>query len=980
MSRFGETGLVHSLSMVGNAVLRGLIIAALSAGLAGIGSAANAQTLTIDVAQGAFEDKRIVSAVNAAVGWYEVARRNQMQLDAVVLRRKTGTTRLDPTGRDLRLAKRLKAEAGYGDKPLPYFIFHDAASARLAALAMARLKEAGFEGKRQEVTKASLRQAISLTRYVTSRNTVEFPYLVLTLDKATRPDPQKLADLVAEIDLAVFNAGRQQIDLQVTVTNRGTVSSGSSLLAIRAQNTSFRGDLVEVEPILPRSSKTLKHSIRIPQNVLGQTLTLQAVVDVRGQVRELNEENNISKGKRVRTAQQRQPADLVVLGGKADFDPQDGVLRVEFTVSNEGGSVADRHMLQTVEQSGNVRFPPLAIDAIKPGERRAVEQAVQLPSRLLGQTLTLVARIDAENQIKEGNERNNDSQPLRITIDKPRRYPDLVVSIPEAKYDPDTQRIRLRLTVTNQGGETAGAHAVQVTESNGLIDSLSEPVAGIGAGASRSVFLEGQVPVEVLGRALVFQAQVDPRSQVREENEKNNFSAVVRLQVPAPRRFPDLTIESIRPEFDPRDQILTLRVMVANRGDEIAAFNRLEVTDLTGTFPMPSVPVEPLGPGQKREVIVRAPFPDNAFDRDLALQGKIDAADEIPESEEGNNLSKKLFTRLDGPEPLADLVVGRPDVTFDPDRKELAIRVVVENLGGVIAASHQLSLIDHSGMIDISPERVGPIEPGQVREVRRSVRMPDQAAGQTLVLQAIIDAQREVAEADEGNNESERIPFTPDIPQELADLYVDIVRLVYDRQSQELSIRLIVENAGSQEAPRHQLTLIDHRGLMGFPLVSVDVIGPGQTRIVEQTLKVPAAVQGQTIDLQAEIDSQTDVPESNEDNNQSPRQSVVIEAPVPSSNALQIPLEWIAIGVAGGAILASIAGWRRARTKTPGTRSEPPDTPNHAMPVQVSYLPRSDPGHQQIERVDGGPAVILEVSVRPVRDPGIQTVSNSTTS
>ena len=199
---------------------------------------------------------------------------------------------------------------------------------------------------------------------------------------------------------------------------------------------------------------------------------------------------------------------------------------------------------------------------------------------------SLTATADSTHKVDESDESNNDRTAGPFVCGEP----DLLV----------TDLTSTSATVKNQGNLDAGAFLLDVS-GVGTFD-----IGGLAAGSSTTIKFactEGKLT-----------ATADIRDQVVESNENNNSTTVDVGVCPKP----DLVITDIT----------TLSVTIMNIGDAPAGSSQVKVTS-AGTFDVGS-----LGAGQSVTIDLQG-----CFEGDLTATA--DVADQVAESDEGNNVLTK---------------------------------------------------------------------------------------------------------------------------------------------------------------------------------------------------------------------------------------------------------------------------------------------------------------------------------------------------
>lgn len=841
-------------------LLRGLT-AVLFLATALLGGAASAQTIVLELRQGAFDDARVRKAVMLSANWPRLAERAGLRPDGVLLRdgRRESEVRADRP--DIDAARRLLAEAGYRGRPaLQHLILFEAPLEKLAFAIAGTLKDIGLEGQLQLVTPQTKDRVLAATRYVTGQQTIELPYLLLTQEKRAAAPPPRLADLA----------------------------------------------------------------------VIGR------------------------------------PA--------ADFEAESRILTLSVDIANLGSAPAGPHLLVFFERDGALEFPPVAVDGLGPRESRGYKTGLRVPEEMLGREIVVLAVVDAEKAVRESEEGNNRSDPLVVVLPAAPRLADLVVrGAPQAAFDPDSRELVVTVAVANLGTAAAGPHRLDLTDRSGTIEFPPFEIAQLPARESLRFQTTIPLPEAVLGRELVLQAEIDPAAAVRESDEDNNWSETLVFPLPAPQRHVDLVVAGAPSvAFDPQSRILTLGLTVANLGNAPAGAHRIAVIDRSGTLDFPLLTGDPLGPGEKRGLRSSARVPEEALGRTLLLFAEIDSEAEVRESDEGNNLSEERRFTLPAPPPLPDfrpqrkperrpdLAVDRqPAVAFDAESRRLSLTVTVGNQGRAEAPASRVVVTEAAGALDFSPLTTPILQPGATTSLTVAAVVPAGTLGTTLRLQARVDPDNRVEEADETNNSSAVVSHALPAPAQEAprhaDLAVTSLHISHQSAGRRALVSLTITNSGAVPSPP---TVVELRAPSegAMERIPVPELAAGESWQADWTVALGSAVFGRDITVAAFVDPDDVVAETVETNNRS-RQSLVAAIPART---------WIVGAGLAAAVLLVVIWLLRARSprRKPG-----------APALRLSYKSRPDAGAQELQRRGGEPAVVFRLALRAQPDPGTQNVS-----
>lgn len=485
-------------------------------------ASARAQTLVIELNQGPFDDPRVAQAVGAVADWHVLADQSGLRVDDVLVRGGGREERLDRTAPDLDRARLLMAEAGHaGGEPIRFWLFHDRVHAQLAAVAARTLRSAWLEAELVPVTPQTLDDAIRATRIVTGQRSIEVPYLRLTQERLTVPEPRRLADLVVVATRAMFDRQSRELAVQVEIANLGAGTAGPHQLAILDRSRTLGFPQIPVDRLGSRQSRTIERSIRVPDEAIGRIVVLQTEIDSTGEVAESNERNNSGEEQRVRLLEPIGPPDLVVVETAATFDRPSLTLAIRVTIANTGTGPAAPHLLSIFDHSGTVNIPPVRVASIGPGQSQTIEQTVPVPDETLGRTVIVQAEIDSEADIRESDEGNNVGEAIRVLLPAPPTLADLVISEMQAARPAGAGSATVSITVSNRGGTPSEPTSIKIA-ADGSASALTAAVPALPPGSDRTVKQSIALPAAIFGRDVRLTAFVDPEDLVPESVETNN--------------------------------------------------------------------------------------------------------------------------------------------------------------------------------------------------------------------------------------------------------------------------------------------------------------------------------------------------------------------------------------------------------------------------------------------------------------------------
>lgn len=471
--------------------------------------------------------------------------------------------------------------------------------------------------------------------------------------------------------------------------------------------------------------------------------------------------------------------------------------------------------------------------------------ALRIPAELPKGQYVLAMAIDPENRVPELDRQNNFLESFRaieVIEGTPLPVIDNADSIAEVQFNPEgTGRDDLLLNVPPK---LAG---LQKKTPAGDIDVFTFPTEP-GKIYEVSVFLEGllECVLEIrdssgtvkrdfsqgVGSRVVFEAVADRYYAVVSAPEayQTGTYRIGARGLEALQKTPDIVPGhiSVKPELPTSSTKLTAFFSVGNGGDTTASKFRWELrlvdhVEQTGLLFRPddrgtvvgSGEVLDLPPatGRPMDPVEFGPLPEGRYD----LQLIVDAANDITETEEGNNSRFVPFAvgrTGDGRFARADLVPAL--VQVDPFRATtsdlLQVKAAVANRGGSPVATFAVSIyldrtsategtllktvtVEHmapDSVIPLEPETFGPLPEGQHNLV------------------AIVDSGEAIGEAVETNNVRVQEFFVAGAESAGYDLTVEHVGIVPGdpQEGQPADIGVLIANRGLSNSPASELLVL----------------------------------------------------------------------------------------------------------------------------------------------------------------------------
>lgn len=471
--------------------------------------------------------------------------------------------------------------------------------------------------------------------------------------------------------------------------------------------------------------------------------TVRAVADATDLVAEDVHEDNNDATATFQVVPGLPRPDLAVVDAHASRpSPRAGdALTLTARVRNQGTAAAGAFAVEFLLDDASLGRSAL------PGLDAATTASVTLGWTALEGNHTLRVVADADRQVAESAEGNNAlAKALTVRPAGAPLQPDLaVLDVTRQPRQPGAgDAVVFAARVENRGEGPAGAFLVAFRLDGQPIGGATAP--GLAPGAA----LEVQAPRwnATLGAHTV-QAEADPARTLGESDVGNNAQArafVVLPQGAAPSERPDLLpdrLTSDPPHPRPGDRVvLTARVVkalaVANASFEVA----FSVDDVT----LGKRHVELNETVSVKEVL--AP-PWTALDGVHVAAAVVDADGQVAEADETNNrIELRLDVSAEQPLRLADL--ASPSAAVQPPNPAAGMQVVfrlrIANGGGAAGPFVVDFAVDGAS---VGTSRLDGLEAGAGTEVTSP---PWAATEGTHTLRALLDADHEVDEGDEGNN------------------------------------------------------------------------------------------------------------------------------------------------------------------------------------------------------------------------------------
>ncbi len=557
--------------------------------------------------------------------------------------------------------------------------------------------------------------------------------------------------------------------------------------------------------------------------------------------------------------------------------PIDGdEVAIEIAVGNAGGTPATTLDVYDGHPSGGtpivigLEVPPLA-----PGETFGLTAAWDTAG-LTGEHL-IYAVLDPEDLVAESLESDNLAV-LAIEVVPPADAPDLAVAAGDVSFAPPAPAeiptpLAIFANVRNRGSSDAGDVRVLVwlgqAEVGELIHDQRLSVPG------RSSTLVTVAHELTTYGTTAFTVEVDPGDEIVEDDEANNrvtVSVTAQPSIDLEVRPEDVELPS--PVFAGTD--VTFRVTVHNRGTVDLPHNAEVRYSIAGGGTEVDLPPDSIflaaGESRELEAVWRV-----SLEGDLELTVEVDGGGAL-ETDLDNNRVVLGFVAT--PHDLANLLLGRDSVSFDPDPgregKALTLTALVENTGQP-AADVDVAFFDGepaAGGELIGTARIPAIGTGE--SAAASVvwdRVPD--AGDRFIF-TVVDPGGLIEEVSEDDNLVFNELVVASLPDPALTPGSFELSPVIPRPGSTVSVTVTVTNQGEQAAEDLTVRLLDAEPSAGGQPLAPDALItiPGlATAQAVFSLEVPAGAGD--LPLVAVADPEGLIEEISEANN-----SAAIEAAV----------------------------------------------------------------------------------------------------
>lgn len=213
------------------------------------------------------------------------------------------------------------------------------------------------------------------------------------------------------------------------------------------------------------------------------------------------------------------------------FEEENRLLVLPVKIVNRGNMAAGDTVVQAFDPDYGWSSRKTRIPSLAPEGQITVDVVLEIPDEMRGMKHTFLVEIDPEDVVRELNEDNNRTTTPTIFIPPPER-PDLVVDSLEWEIV-DDRLLVITAWVENTGDAGSPETALHVESRTARWWSAEATVPELGSRRGTRITVELEIPEEMHGQVHLFRAQVDPRGELVEQNEDNNWHDIeIEIMVP----------------------------------------------------------------------------------------------------------------------------------------------------------------------------------------------------------------------------------------------------------------------------------------------------------------------------------------------------------------------------------------------------------------------------------------------------------------
>ncbi len=610
------------------------------------------------------------------------------------------------------------------------------------------------------------------------------------------------------------------VTFTVTIKNQGSVQAGSSRVAYYIDDTYQASTCISQVDAGATITKTFDWTAQ------AGSQAIKAVADFENSVDESTETNN----EKIFSFSVLAP-DLII--ETITWSPENPSIgdRVDFTVA--------------IKNQGTMKALTSHVDLYIDGFPRDYKHVLKIDAgatvpmtftwMALAGSHTIKAVADVLNQVTESDETNNEKAVTYATA-----APDLIVS--DITWSPENPsegtEITFTVTIKNQGNGKAGYSDVACYIDDTYQTSVFVPLIDIGDTVTKTFAWTAQAGSHDI------KAVADANSRVIESDEVNNATTVV-----LPSVAPDLIIQDVT--WSPTSllpaHMVTFTVTIKNQGRSESGFFRVYLY-IDGVYRSQQDVV-----GLSADTSVNRAFTWTAQAGSHDIKLVADGDNFVDESDESNNT--QTITVSTSTPTLCDLTVQ--SIVWSPEYPSVedtaTFTVTIKNQGSVQAGSSCVAYyIDDTCQISAD---INQISAGAT--ATETFTWTAQAGTRTF--KVVVDSNNVITESDETNNEK-----AIDLSVSAPDLVINAITWSPENFSEgiEVTFTVNIENQGNEGANLSRVAYYIDGSSRGYHNIQEMDAGAAANK----TFTWNAQAGSHTIKAVADMESQ--VPESNEDNNE----------------------------------------------------------------------------------------------------------------
>ncbi|MEM7126588.1 MAG: CARDB domain-containing protein [Chloroflexota bacterium] len=688
-----------------------------------------------------------------------------------------------------------------------------------------------------------------------------------------------------------------QVTVFATVLNTGDASAADVMVQF-IDDTDSIGRPIGEPQIINQISAGGSGSVQITYDTAGseENRKIEIVVDPNNTIIESNERDN-SASKILEMVKSPAP-NLVADKDNIGFNPANPIagdtVMLNATIRNAGTEDASDVQVQFVDSTNNGAVPigiQQTIELIPAGGSGLVQVEYDTAGKIGDRKIEVI--IDPHNFLAESKETDNKAT---ATLEvHPSVMPNLTVQRANIGFSPAKPTrgdvINITATILNNGTDEATDIVVQffdVTNGGSRPIGQREIIGSIAAGSAEKAEVTYQT--SSLSGERQIQVVVDPSNFIQESDETDNLARTsISLRTQA---APNLVMLANNIKFNPPVPMnsgeVTIHAVVLNNGTADADNVLVQFIDITSGTAVPlsleqTIPFIEVG----NSAFVEAKFELHS-DRSRKIQVLVDSNNLIAESNEGDNEATKILTSATSPAP--NLVILAENIGFEPlmptTNEEVTIHAVILNNGDSPVENVEVDVVD------VTTGRPSPLAQTQTIEL-----IPAGGSGTVEVtydttglvgdrkIRVIVDPSNFASESNETDNKATRSLSIAPLSQ--ANLRIHDHNIGFSPpdpgHGDPVKITATILNEGLLDAEEVLVQFVDVTEGGMIPIDAkqiVSLIPAGGSATTSVTFDTTGYVGERKI--QVLVDPHTNIPETNESDNQGTRALAIAPPPTPN--------------------------------------------------------------------------------------------------